>query len=115
MRRYDDSNFDSDVLGSEEPVLVKFGAQWCGPCKRMAPELAKLEKGLVGITLGEIDVDEAPEAKSRCAIRSVPTTILFRGGRALFKLTGMRTAAEIGAEVNKALPGGRGSLGGKDG
>jgi len=108
MQTFNDSNFDARVLNSSKPVLVKFGAAWCGPCKIMAPEIAKLAKGLRGIDIGEIDIDEAPLAKQRCAVKTVPTVILFQGGKALFKLAGVRSVSEIGKEINRVLGGGDG-------
>jgi thioredoxin 1 len=76
-----DKTFDQEVLKSSEPVLVDFFAEWCGPCKAMAPALEQVaseQKGKVKIV--KIDVDQNPAITAKYGIRAMPTLILFKGG-----------------------------------
>jgi thioredoxin 2 len=93
-------DFERTVLGSEAPVLVDFYADWCAPCKFVAPlidELARAHKGALLVV--KVDTDQAPELSQRFAIRSIPTLILFKGGEEVSRSVGfepekVRTMAE---------------------
>ena len=77
-----DATFDKVIAGSALPVIVDFYADWCGPCKMMAPifaELAKRQRGQV--LVAKVDTDRNPEISGRFAIRSIPTLVVFRDGR----------------------------------
>lgn len=79
--RLDTANFDTEVLKNELPVLVDFYADWCGPCKMMAPVVEQLEKEYEGkIKVGQLNVDDDPEIAEKYNVMSIPTFILFRGG-----------------------------------
>ena len=91
-----DDNFETEVLNSETPVLVDFYADWCGPCKTMAPVVEELAEEFDGrVKVGKLDVDANPETSATYGVRSIPTFIIFDGGR--------RVAQGVGALPKAAL------------
>jgi thioredoxin 1 len=77
-----DTNFDTEVLKSAEPVLVDFSATWCGPCKVLAPIVEKIAEENDGkYRVGKLDIDDAPGVTQRYGIRGVPTVMVFKGGQ----------------------------------
>jgi thioredoxin len=78
-----DANFSDEVLNAQEPVLVDFWAEWCGPCKAIAPVLEELSGELAGkVKIVKLNVDENPNTTVQYGVRSIPTMILFKGGQA---------------------------------
>ena len=78
-----DSNFATEVLEADRPVLVDFWAEWCGPCRAIAPVLDELSTELAGkVKIVKLNVDENPGIASQYGVRSIPTMILFKGGEA---------------------------------
>jgi thioredoxin 1 len=89
-----DMTFDQEVLKSSEPVLVDFFAEWCGPCKAMAPALEQLASELKGkVKVVKVDVDQSPGITTKYAIRAIPTLMMFKGGEV--------AAQHVGALVQK--------------
>ncbi len=77
-----DETFESDVLQAERPVLVDFWAEWCGPCKQIAPALEQLSEELAGqVTIAKLNIEESPTTPSRYGVRGIPTMMLFKGGQ----------------------------------
>ena len=83
-----DSSFD-EVIKSEQPVLVDFWAEWCGPCKMIGPIVEELAGDYDGkVTIGKIDVDANQDSPGRFGIRSIPTLLIFKGGEVVDKVVG---------------------------
>lgn len=84
-----DTTFDSEVLKASEPVLVDFFAEWCGPCKAMAPALEQVAEELKGkVKVVKVDVDASPNVTGKYGIRAMPTLMLFKDGKVAAQHTG---------------------------
>ncbi len=97
----------SKILNDDKPVLVDFFAEWCGPCKMMAPELkrfADLQKSDVRVL--KVDIDKNRETASQFSIQGVPTLILFRKGKVLWRQSGAMNAQQLSAIVKSKMENG---------
>lgn len=81
-KKITDASFDEDVLKSGKPVLVDFWAEWCGPCRQIAPALEELAEELADdVVIAKINIDENPDAPTKYGVRGIPTMILFKDGK----------------------------------
>ncbi|ATN32227.1 thioredoxin [Rhizobium daejeonense] len=79
--KVDNSNFQAEVLNSVEPVVVDFWAEWCGPCKMIAPSLEEIATEMAGkVKVAKLNIDENPELAAQFGVRSIPTLAMFKGG-----------------------------------
>lgn len=91
-----DQNFESEVAGSDIPVLVDFWASWCGPCKMVAPIVSEIAEEYAGkVKVGKVNVDEEPALAGRFGISSIPTLILFKNGQPANVSIGYRPKEEL--------------------
>lgn len=92
----------ADIISNEKPVLVDFYADWCGPCKMMAPELDKLA-GMMndGAKIIKINVDKNQELANSLGVRGVPTLMLYQKGKLLWRDSGMRNAVQLQSIIEK--------------
>lgn len=99
-----DTNFQSEVLQSQQPVLVDFWAVWCAPCRAIAPHVEALAKDYEGkIRVAKCDIDSNPQVPSQYDIRSIPTLLMFKGGQVVGQLVGAVPRAKLEEMVKKAL------------
>jgi len=99
-----DQNFEQEVLNSSVPVLVDFAAEWCGPCKRLAPVIDELAGDFNGKALiARLDVDESQESASKFSIMSVPTLIFFKEGKPVDQVVGLVPKQSLADKLNALL------------
>jgi thioredoxin 1 len=102
--KFTDANFDAEVLKADKPVLVDFWAVWCGPCQMQGPiveEVAKLMDGKAKV--GKVNVDENPKTAGTYGIMSIPTLIVFKGGKPVKQFVGVQSKETLISELNKIL------------
>jgi thioredoxin 1 len=99
-----DSDFKKDVLDSKIPVLVDFWAEWCGPCKMVAPVLDELAKEYEGkIKIAKVDVDQNQQVAGNFNIRSIPTLLFFKDGQVVKQLIGAHPKTKLVTEIQEVL------------
>ena len=103
VQEFTDSNFQTEVIGSSEPVLVDFWAPWCGPCRQIAPMIDQLASENMGaVKIGKVNVDENPTAAQSYGVSSIPTLILFKGGEPTQRFVGMQPKSRLQAALDEA-------------
>ena len=91
-----DSDFDASVVGAATPALVDFWAEWCQPCKMLAPTVEELADEYHGrLIVGKVNVDDNPSTATKFGIRGIPTLLLFKNGKVVQKLVGVKSKNEI--------------------
>ena len=100
---FTDANFKSEVLESQQPVLVDFWAPWCGPCRRVAPMIEELAaENLNVVKIGKVNVDEHQASAQEYGIMNIPTIIVFKGGQPVQKWTGIPVKSQVQAALDAA-------------
>jgi thioredoxin 1 len=99
-----DSTFDTDVLKSSEPVVVDFWAEWCGPCRMIAPSLEEIATEMQGkVKVAKLNVDENPAVAGKYGVRSIPTLLLFKNGQLASQKVGAMPKGELVKWINAAI------------
>ena len=104
IKHVSDATFDSDVLQSTTPVLVDYWAEWCGPCKMIAPVLEDVAKSYAGrLTVAKLDIDANPGITGQFGIRGIPTLIVFKDGKPAATKMGALSKSQLTAFVDSVL------------
>ncbi|MCX2979515.1 thioredoxin TrxA [Halieaceae bacterium IMCC14734] len=104
IQHVSDDSFDKDVLNADIPVLVDFWAEWCGPCKMIAPVLSEIADEYAGrLKVCKVDVDANPEIPPKFGIRGIPTLILFKDGNAEATKVGALSKTQLMEFVNESI------------
>ncbi len=99
-----DANFETDVLKSDKPVVVDFWAEWCGPCKQIAPSLEEISQEMAEkVTVTKLNVDDNPQISAQYNIRSIPTMLLFKGGEVASMKVGALPKSKIVDWINDTV------------
>ena len=99
-----DTTFDEEIKASDEPVLVDFWAEWCGPCKMIAPTLEEISKDFAGrLKVFKLNVDDAQHTAQRFEVMSIPTLILFKDGEVQLRIVGAKGKGQLLQEIDPFL------------
>ena len=98
--RITSNNFEKEVIKTEEPVIIDFYADWCGPCKMMSPIIDSIAEEINNAKVGKINVDESQDLATRYNVMSIPTIIIFKDGKPYKKFVGVTSKENILNELN---------------
>ena len=99
-----DASFQADVLNSDKPVLVDFWADWCGPCKMIAPALEEISDELDGqVTIAKMDIMENPDVPGRIGVQSIPYRVLFKDGQPVADMLGARPKSQLKGWIESVI------------
>ena len=99
-----DASFQTDVIDSSTPVLVDFWADWCGPCKMIAPALEEISDELSGqVTIAKMDIMENPEVPGRIGVQSIPYLVLFKDGQPVADMLGARPKSQLKGWIESVI------------
>jgi thioredoxin 1 len=99
-----DANFDAQVISSKEPVLVDFWAEWCAPCKKVAPVVSELSKEYKGkVKVVKVNIDEGRQVATKFTIMAVPTFMLFKDGKIMRQVSGAVSKSELKSILDKVI------------
>jgi len=102
--KVDNSNFDTQVLAAPTPVVVDFWAEWCGPCKMIAPALEEIATDMAGkVTIAKINIDDNPDLAARFGVRSIPTLLLFKDGEVVNNMVGAAPKSRLSDWIKNAI------------
>ncbi len=104
IKHVTDASFDADVLQSAQPVLVDYWAEWCGPCKMIAPILDEVATAYNGkVTIAKMNVDQNREVPAKFGIRGIPTLMIFKGGQLAATKVGALSKAQLTAFIDASV------------
>ncbi len=104
VQKVDNSNFQSDVLQSSEPVVIDFWAEWCGPCKMIAPALEEISSEMGGkVKIAKVNIDENPELATQYGVRSIPTLLIFKDGEIVANKIGAAPKSQLSDWISGAI------------
>jgi thioredoxin 1 len=104
VKEFTDQNFDTEVINSNQPVLVDFWAEWCMPCRMLAPTIEKLAEDYVGrVKIGQLDTDSNRDTSMKYGISAIPTVILFKDGQVAQKFVGLRQERDFKEALDTAV------------
>ena len=98
-----DAEFEASVLGSSEPIVVDYWAEWCGPCKMIGPILEDLSEEMESVKIAKMNIDENPATPSKYGVRGIPTLMLFKDGELLATKVGVLQKSQLKQWIEESL------------